>query len=62
MDAKQIKKLKQKFISELKQCQVEHGDVESDHATADLILVELLNTLGFEDVTAEWEKVEKWYA
>lgn len=62
MNAKQIKKLKQKSISELKQCQGEHGDVESDHATADLILVELLNALGFEDVTAEWEKVEKWYA
>lgn len=37
-------------------------DCEHQHIVADEILCDLLRTLGYEDVVAEWEKIEKWYA
>lgn len=37
-------------------------DIEKTHSEADKILCELLTDLGYADVVAEWEKVEKWYA
>lgn len=38
------------------------GDIEIAHIEADGVLKALLNSLGYEDVVKEWEKVEKWYA
>lgn len=38
------------------------GDTEAAHGDADNVLCELLTTLGYADVVAEWQKVDKWYA
>lgn len=52
---------KETAIEMLKACQT-NGDIECAHCDADEVLCELLNSLGFGDVVAEWEKVDKWYA
>jgi hypothetical protein len=52
---------RERAIKELKHAQ-KNRDVEAAHATADFVLCELLKALGYEDVVAEWEEVEKWYA
>lgn len=38
------------------------GDVEAAHGDADDVLCELLKALGYGDVVAAWDDVEKWYA
>jgi hypothetical protein len=38
------------------------NDPEGAHVTADAILCDLLNQLGFGAVVAEYEAIEKWYA
>jgi hypothetical protein len=48
-------------IKKLKELQ-DGGDTEADHGNADAILCDLLIELGYADVVAEWEKVDKWYA
>lgn len=40
----------------------EGDDIEGGHMEADDILCDLLESVGFEDVVAEFRKVEKWYA
>jgi hypothetical protein len=52
---------KQDAIEQLKALQG-GGDPECEHLTADDILCQLLESLEFRDVVAEWEKVHKWYA
>lgn len=52
---------KEKAIELLKQEQ-QNFDTEAAHAIADAILCELLNSLGYQDVVAEYNKVNKWYA
>jgi hypothetical protein len=48
-------------IAELKRLQL-NRDAEVAHGEADVVLCELLATLGYQDVVDEWEKVDKWYA
>ena len=48
-------------IRKLKQCQGS-GDTEMQHSDADDILCELLSRLGYQEVVAEWQAVNKWYA
>lgn len=38
------------------------GDIEAAHGDADTILCDLLTSLGYGDVVAAWDEVEKWYA
>ena len=45
----------------LRQCQ-SNSDIEIAHVDADGVLTDLLNTLGYQDVVDEWEKIDKWYA
>jgi hypothetical protein len=40
----------------------DNGDREAAHWNADDVLTELLSALGYDDVVAEWAKVDKWYA
>lgn len=35
---------------------------EVDHAEADGILCDMLNALGYKDLTDAWDKVGKWYS
>lgn len=39
-----------------------NGNQEAAHMNADGVLCDLLKALGYDDVVAEWEKVDKWYA
>lgn len=49
------------IIAELKSLQG-HGDTETAHARADDILCRLLTDLGYPEVVAEYEKIDKWFA
>lgn len=37
-------------------------DPEAAHSAADAILCEFLRSLGYLEVVAAWDSVEKWYA
>jgi len=50
-------KIKQQMI-DLKN----NGDIEVRHKTADALLCDLLNTLGFNDIVKEFNELDKWYA
>lgn len=52
---------RERAIAELKAL-LGSDDVERAHSEADGILCELLTALGFSDVVAAWNDVEKWYA
>lgn len=53
----------QEAIAKLRECQaIAEDDREIAHNTADKVLCELLKTLGYGDVVAEWEAFDKWYA
>jgi hypothetical protein len=38
------------------------GDEEDAHREADIILCELLSTLGYKEVVDAYGEIEKWYA
>ena len=52
---------REEAIIKLRQCQ-SYFDIEAAHEDADGVLTDLLTTLGYQDVVAEWEKIDKWYA
>jgi hypothetical protein len=52
---------KEQAIQKLKECQAS-GDTEAAHCDADDVLCELLTSLGYADVVAEWQNIYKWYA
>ena len=52
---------KEEAIQELK-LQQKNGDTEVAHSNADDVLCALLSALGYNDVVAEYHKVNKWYA
>lgn len=39
-----------------------YPDEEEDHSEADVILCDMLNALGYNDLTDAWDNVEKWYS
>ena len=49
-------------IRRLKRQQSEDMDTEVAHQIADDIICEFLESLGYEDVVAEYDLVHKWYA
>ena len=52
---------REEAIMKLRQCQL-NSDTESAHIDADVVLIDLLTELGYQDVVAEWGKIDKWYA
>lgn len=52
---------KEEVIAKLIDCQ-KNGDTEMAHSQADDLLCEFLAALGYADVVAEYEKVDKWFA
>ena len=52
---------KKAAIKELKLLQP-YDDPEREHKMADDILCQLLTNLGYSEVVAEYDKVDKWYA
>ena len=53
--------LRARTIAVLKKCQ-KSGDTEAAHGIADKAITGMLESMGFEDVVKEWDKVPKWYA
>ena len=50
-------------LKDLQMSDDQEGDEEIAHIEADKILCDLLRTLGYEDVVAEWDAITpKWYA
>lgn len=39
-----------------------YPDKEEDHSEADGILCDMLNALGYKDLTDAWDKIGKWYS
>lgn len=39
-----------------------YPDQEEDHCEADGILCDMLNALGYKDLTDAWDKIGKWYS
>jgi len=53
---------KEEAIVKLKELQTNGEEPEDNHLEADGILCELLETLGFKEVTSEYEEIYKRYA
>jgi len=51
----------EKEIEKLKELQND-DDVENAHSTADAILCEILEQLGYTKIVDEYCKITKWYA
>lgn len=61
--ADEIDTLYQKSLSRLKElANKEYPDEEEDHGEADDILCNMLDALGYKDLTDAWDKIEKWYS
>lgn len=59
----EIDALYQKSLSRLKELvNKEYPDEEEDHIEADMILCDMLNALGYKDLTDAWDKIGKWYS
>lgn len=52
---------KEKAIDILQMIQKSH-DTEIAHIDADDILCQFLESLGYEDVVSEYQKIDKWFA
>ena len=51
----------EEIIAKLKELQ-RYEDTESAHIQADWIICNLLDDLGYAEVTKEYDKISKWYA
>lgn len=51
---------REEAIEQLKKHQ-QNADLETAHVEADDIICGLLKSLGYDDVVAEYAKIEKWY-
>ena len=59
----EIYALYQKSLSRLKELvNKEYPDEEEDHGEADMILCDMLNALGYKDLTDAWDDIKKWYS
>ena len=59
----EINSLYQKSLARLKELvNKEYPDEEEHHSEADGILCDMLNALGYKDLTDAWDNVEKWYS
>lgn len=59
----EIDALFQKSLARLKELvNKEYPDEEEDHSEGDRILCDMLNALGYKDLTNAWDDIEKWYS
>ncbi len=59
----EIDALYQKSLARLNELvNQKYPDKEEDHGEADGILCDMLNALGYKDLTEAWDNVEKWYS
>ena len=60
---KKIDTLYQKSLLRLEELvNKKYPDEEEDHVEANGILCDMLNALGYKDLTDAWDKVGKWYS
>lgn len=58
-----IDTLYQKSLARLEELvNKKYTDEEEDHVEADGILCDMLNALGYKDLTDLWDKIGKWYS
>ena len=59
----EINAVHQKSLARLEELvNKKYPDEEEDHAEADGILCDMLNALGYKDLTDLWDKIGKWYS
>ena len=59
----EINAVHQKSLARLKELvNKKYPDEEEDHSEADGILCDMLNALGYKDLTDAWDKINKWYS
>ena len=59
----EINAVHQKSLARLEELvNKKYTDEEEDHAEADGILCDMLNALGYKDLTDLWDKIGKWYS
>ena len=59
----EINAVHQKSLARLKELvNKKYPDEEEDHSEADGILCDMLNALGYKDLTDAWDKIGKWYS
>ena len=59
----EINAVHQKSLARLKELVNKvYPDEEEDHSEADGILCDMLNALGYKDLTDAWDKIGKWYS
>lgn len=59
----EIDTLYQKSLARLKELvNKKYPDEEEDHSEADGILCNMLDALGYKDLTDAWDKIGKWYS
>lgn len=59
----EIDAIYQKSLARLKElANKKYPDEEEDHGEADEILCNMLNALGYKDLTDAWDDIKKWYS
>ena len=59
----EINAVHQKSLARLEELvNKKYPDEEEDHGEADGILCDMLNALGYKDLTDAWDKIRKWYS
>lgn len=59
----EINAVHQKSLARLEELvNKKYPDEEGDHAEADGILCDMLNALGYKDLTDAWDDIKKWYS
>ena len=59
----EIDALYQKSLARLKElANKKYPEEEEDHGEADEILCDMLNALGYKDLTNAWDDIKKWYS
>ena len=60
---KEIDTIYQKSLARLNELVFQkYPDEEEDHIEADMILCDMLNALGYKDLTDAWDDIKKWYS
>lgn len=61
--ADEINAIYQKSLARLEELvNKKYPDEEEDHSEADGILCDMLDALGYKDLTDAWDKIGKWYS
>lgn len=57
-----LRRRHQNVVEALEELQNPNGDAEYQHGQADVIVIQFIRSLGYDDIADAWQKVPKWYA